>query len=300
MDIASFKLLPAVYLKSPEQLSTGNYFLRAKGAYRRTWAENQILLSHLDSFLSELTEAKIAFIIADEALRLAQFYDDLGIYSLRDLRLAAPFGEKTSVSQKLLENGWVATDQNIGLTICRKEKAFSVKISWLDDAEFDASTNDAESIWINGTARPILSPEEQMIGLCELEFIDFREIESRWQFVASEILNRGMLNPSRLKSAARRRGVGRPLADMLQNLKDELEVDVSDDLISDLRSSSPNRLSAASRKIRSLRQSYRAATTDGISNISFPRFLAQRWNADSHAMMLKHAVKAGVRFLRSK
>ncbi len=300
MDIGSFKLLPAVYLKSHERLSTGSYFLRAKVAYRRTWAENQILLSHLDSLLSELTDAKIAFIIADEALRLTQFYDDLGVYSLQDLRLVAPFGEKRSISQKLLENGWDKTDQNIGLTFCRKEKACNVKIYWLDDTEFEATIKDAGSILINGTIRPILSPEEQMIRLCEMEFIAFREIESRWQFVASEILNRGLMNPSRLKSAARRRGVGRPLADMLQNLKDELEVDVSTDLISDLRSSSPNRLSAASRKIRSLRQSYRAATTHGVSNISFLRFLAQRWNADSHAMMVKNAVKAGIRFLRSK
>ena len=300
LDIESFKLLPAVYLKCLEHLPTGDYLLRAKGAYRRTWAENQLLLSHLDSLLSELTDAKTAFIVADEALRLTEFYDDLGIYSLQDLKLAAPFREKRSISQKLLENGWAANDQDIGLTFCRKEKAFNVRIYWLDDAEFEATTKDAGTILVNGTTRPILCLEEQVIRLCELEFVAFREIESRWQFVASEILNRGMLNPSRLKSAARRRGVGRPLAEMLQNLKDELEVEIPDVLISELRSSSPNRLLAAKRKIRSLLQSYRTAKTDGISNISFRQFLAKRWKTESNAMMLKHAVKAGVRFLRSK
>jgi hypothetical protein len=301
LDIGSFKLLPAVYLRSLEHLSTGKYFLRAKGAYRRTWAENQLLLSHLDGLLSELTDARTAFVVADEALRLTQFYDDLGIYSLQGLRLAAPFGEKGSIGRKLAESGWDATDQNIELTFCRKENAFHVRIYWLDDAEFEATTKDAGNILINGNARRIVSFEEQLISLCELEFITSRETECRWQFVASEILDRGILNTSKLRSAARRRDISRPLADMLQNLKVELDVNIADDLIVELRNNSLNKLSSANRRIRSLRQSYRtAAATQGLANISFRQFLAERWKADSNAMLVKHAVKAGIKFLWSK
>jgi hypothetical protein len=300
LDIGSFKLLPAVYLKCLARGWTGTYALRAKGAYRRTWAENQLLLSRLDSLLSRLTEAKISYVVADEALRLTQFYGDLGIYSLQELRLAAPYGEKGPIGEKLVEGGWETVGQDFGLTWCRNENAFNIRIYWLDDAEFQSSVKGGGNILIQGTLRPILPLEEQLVSLCEREFIAFRELESRWQFVASEILNRGAPSVPRLISTARRRGVSRQLADMFQTLKDELGVNIPDDLIVNLRNSSPNTLTSAKRTFGRLWQNYRTAKTYRNSNLSFPRFLAERWSADSNAMAVKHAVKAGIKFLRSK
>ncbi|PYS98218.1 MAG: hypothetical protein DMF63_16310 [Acidobacteria bacterium] len=248
--------------------------------------------------MSDLTKAGAAFILAEEALTLTQFYDDLGIYSLKDLKLWAPIRDKESISRRLLKNGWDPIDEHTGLTFCRKEKVSAVRIYWLDDAEFEEAIKDAAKVLVNGSARSILCLEEQLVGLCELEFIDFREVESRWQFVAFEILNRGILDPVRLQSAARRRGVSRPLADMLQALKDDLAVEISDASISELRSASPITWASAKRKCQSLRRSYKVAHDS--SGVSFRQFLAQRWNADSNAMLIKHAVESGIKFLRSK
>ena len=74
------------------------------------------MLSHLDSLLSDLTKADADFILAEEALTLTQFYDDLGIYSLKDLKLRAPIRERQSISQQLLKNGWEPIDEHAGLT----------------------------------------------------------------------------------------------------------------------------------------------------------------------------------------
>jgi len=300
LDFEAFKLLPAVYLKCLRYQWQSPFLLRIKGAYRRTWTENQLLLAHLHDLLSALTDSQIEFLVADETLRLTHICNDLGIYSLQHFSLAAPFRVKKNFDQILFDSGWESIEKGTELTFSQKEKVSNLRIYWLGDAEFETQIKIAGNVLIKDISRPTLSLERQIINLCEKEFISCREEQSRWQYITSEFLNRETLDHPKLASIARQRSVAHHLADMFKSLKEDFEVDIDEGLIVELRRSSLNRPPSLRRKIANLWQSYRTLRKHGNSEISFREFLAQRWEADSNTNLLKHAAKAGMRSLQSK
>jgi hypothetical protein len=300
LDFQSFKLLPAVYLKLLRHNWESRHFLRIKGAYRRTWAENQLLLTHLHDLFAELNESKIEFIVADETIRLAEIYNDSGIYSLQNFGLIAAFGVKARLSRKVIENGWATAEKNIELSFCQKEKVSNLRIFWVNDAEFRARAKTTGNVLIKGFSRPALSLEEQIINLCRKEFVPFQDEESRWQFIVSEIFNRQKPDRAKLISAAQEHDAALELIEMLQSLKNDFDVNIKNDLIVELRRNSMNKLSSLKRKAKILWQSYRTLKKYGNSKIGFYEFLAQRWNADSKKKFLEHAGQTGIKILKSK
>ncbi len=303
LDFESFKLLPAVHHKTHSNDATRPLSLRIKSAYRRTWTENQILLTNLRDLFESLAAGAIWIIIADETLQLAEIRNDIGIYSLANFGLMAPISRKKEFLQILIENSWDTENDGIEITRCKKDRTSHINVLWLSDFDFDSRMKTSESILVKDCAQSILSAEEQVLNLCAREFSISGDENSHWQFVIFELFNAQKIDPDRLTLLARKRWLSNKLAHMLQILIDDFEAKIPFELVEGLRKC-PKASKAVSirRKIRNLRESYQMFQEYGDqtgSKARFLEFLAERWKTDSNIVLIKHAVKSGLRLFQT-
>lgn len=303
LDFQSFKLLPAVYLKLPENFES-RLKLRIKGAYRRSWTENQLLLNSLKTLFSALKSAKIEFIIADENIRLIEIYNDTGIYSLQNFSIAAPISSKKEFAQILSENCWESCKEELESTKFKQDKALNINILWLNDKEFAAQSKDKELVLVDNELQPIVCAEEQILNLCEEEFLISGDEKNRYQFIVSKIFQTQNIDAQKLILLAQRRRSAHPLAQMLEKLENDFAIKISIELLNNLQQSKrTGRIFSIKQKIETLKNSYRIyaeSEKQSGANPKFLEFLAKRWKIESNKVLLKHAVKSGIRLLQAK
>ena len=299
LDFQSFKLLSAVYPKLLKNNFQSRLFSRIKSAYRRTWAENQLLLNYLNELFSILNTAEIKFIIADENIRIPEIYSDFGIFSLQNFSIITPLSSKNYVCQKLSENDWGICGEEIGQMQVFKNKSLHIKVLWISDEVFSIHLKNVERVLVKAKLQPIMCREEQILNLCTNELLMVNGGESRWQFIVSALFKYQKINANRLVELARRKHLAHQLAKMLQKLTDDFGIGIPVNLIDDLKKSPKvGKIALISQKIQNLRQSYQLFSK--YEKISFLEFLAERWKRDSYKALFKHVLQSGRRLLQTK
>jgi hypothetical protein len=304
LDFQSFHLLSAIYPKLCQYKINSHLALRIKSAYRRTWTENQLLLTHLKNLLTVLKAANIEFVIADEAIRLTEIYHDLGLFSLQNFSIILPISRKKEFCQKLSKNLWEICQEGIEETRIRIGKSFYVQALWISDKEFVAEFQTAENILIKEILYPVLCPERQLLNLCANEFLIFDNENNRRQFIAAELFKAQKINPEKLILLTEKLDLAPQLAKMLQKLVDDFETRLPDNLINELRNISQNgRMFLVKQKIKKMRQSYHIYFNyqkQSKSKISLLEFLKKRWKVNSGKVLIRHAIESCMRLVRAK
>ncbi|MBX7174802.1 MAG: hypothetical protein K1X72_27750, partial [Pyrinomonadaceae bacterium] len=303
LDFPSFKLLSAVYLKLPKSFES-RLKLRIKGAYRRTWTENQLLLNSLNGLFTALKTANIKFLIADESIRLIEIYNDTGIYSLQNFSIAAPNKHKKEFVQILNKNNWEIDREEFERTYFKCSKSLNIEILWLNATEFSTHLKNADLILIGETLQPIICAEEQILNLCENEFLVLGEENHRCKLIISELFMAQKIDFKKLILLAQKRGLVFQLMQRLEELDNNFDVKIPPQLLTNLRrSKKTGRFFIFKQKIQNLKNSYQMYIESerefGIKP-NFFEFIAKRWKIKSNKVLLKHAVKSGIRLLQTK
>ena len=304
LDFRSFKLLPAVYQKLFKTNINGRLLLRIKGAYRRTWAENQLLLNYLDKLFSLLKTTGIKFFIADENIRLTEIYHDPGIFSLQNFSIVVPFSDKNETCCKLSQNLWEICSEELGKTEFKKDKSLHIQFLWISDEDFSCQLKNVEEVLVKDKFQPVICPEEQVLNLCANEFQVFDAEESRWQFIVSALFQAQKINTIKLIELARKRNLAHQLTAMLQKLSDDFEVNIPANLMDSLRKiPKSGKLFLIRQKIHGFIESYQLFSKyehRSGSKFGFLEFLAKRWKSDSSKVLFEQAIRSGIRLLQTK
>jgi len=297
----SFKLLSAVYPKLLEHNLGSRLLLRIKGAHRRTWTENQLLLTHLNDLFADLNALQINFIVADEAFRVTEIYNDLGIFSLQNFSVMAPIRQKKELCGRLIENLWEICDDGVGRTHCKRDKVSGVDLLWTDDKEFDDQCEGAERDLVEKISVPIVRVEAQILNLCENRFMVHGDEESDWQFIAGALFKSGKIDSSKLIELARRRRLTYELAKMIDLLAGDFDLKVPHDLLAELgKSRPPGRVMLIGGRINSIRQDYRLYLQDETRHgprAGLIEFLERRWGVDSYGDLVRQGIRSCMRLL---
>lgn len=300
LDIESFELLAAVYPKLRENNIDSRLFLRIKGAHRRAWTENQLLLTDLNDLFSVLKTGGIDFLIADEAIRLIEIYSAPGTSPLQNFALLAPIDCRKMLVQKAIENGWKLEADENETTDFIKDNLFRIGVQWLNETEFDCRLKRAETISFKDFRQPILCREDQVLNLCAREFLLFGEEDTRWQLIVSELFKAGKVNSDKLFALAEDYFLVNELARMLEILVRDFAVPIPAELTNKLNRNLRNeRYFSVKRKILNFRQSYQIYS-EYQSTRGFFGFLANRWQTASAKDMLKYAFQAGIRLFQAR
>ena len=259
LDFQSLRLLPLVYVKLLENdLKEVNSFLRIKSIYRRTWTENKVLLSNLDAIFAIFNKSDLPFIIAEEALRVLEIYDDRGVYSLQDFSILAPVSRKRDYCKTLSENFWHLQDDGIETTRFKKENLFSINLFWKIEEEFSYFRVNSEGFPIGNHRQLILCPEEQILNLCASEFLIFEDEQIKWKIISAILFNAQQISISKLLASAQTRGLSDALMKMLKTLSDHLNIEVSHRVLdSVVKSAKSKKNSGLIRSIRLLGRTYK-------------------------------------------
>jgi hypothetical protein len=300
----SYKLLSAVYPRLLEHNIDSRLFLRIKGAHRRTWTENQLLLTHLRDLFEDLNNLRIDFIIGDAVFRATEIYNDLGIFSLQNFAVIAPITQKKEFCQSLINNLWELCDDVAHRIHCKKDKALGIDILWTDDVTFEDRSKEADFVLIGNNKLPILRAEEQILNLCEDRFLIYGDEDSDWQFIAGALFNSGEIESSKLIERAERRHLSREVANMIDAIKADFAVQVPAELLTELRNIRPRgRFLLFQDRVRRLRQDYRIyleyETRDGLKP-GFVEFMERRWETDSYSDLIRHGLRCCVRILQDR
>jgi hypothetical protein len=298
----SFKLLSAVYPKLLKHDISSRLFLRIKGAHRRTWTENQLLLAQLTDLFADLNARRINFIIADEAFRLTEIYEDPGIFSLQNFSVIAPIRQKKEFCGRLIEHLWETGEDGVVRTSFIKDKSLAINIVWVDDKKFEQLLKEADTAVVRDSGYPIVRPEEQILNLCENRFLIHGDEESDWQFIACALFKSGKINSPTLIEFAKRRHLTHELAGMIDALAADFDVRVPTDLLAELRKRRRfGRVLSLERRIKNLSQDYQIFLeyeTREESKAGFIEFLERRWGVDSYGDLIRHGVRSCIRLLK--
>jgi len=78
LDTLSYRLLPLVYLNLANQTGDDPGLGRLKGAYRRSWLENQLSLKQLIPFVAQLRRQGISVLLLDDMTSILRLYEGQG------------------------------------------------------------------------------------------------------------------------------------------------------------------------------------------------------------------------------
>ena len=305
IDFQSLMLLPLLYLTTlKNDLECVTTFLRIKSIYRRTWTENQLLLSNLEAIFGIFNKSDLPFIVAEEAIRLLEIYNDRGVFSLQDFSIIAPASRKRDHCKALSDNFWHLQDDANETTRFGKEKLFSINIIWKTDKEFSYFLANSGRFRFGNNWQPILCCEDQILNLCVNEFLTFQDQRIKWKIISAILFNRQRVSISKLLEYAETRGLSDPLIAMLQILSNELNIEVADlppDFV--VKGERSKKIAGLVRRIRLLRRTYKMHTefeNQKATFAGFLQFLEKRHSTDFRNVLFKRALGAGLKILRKK
>ncbi len=221
LDPESNRLLPQLYDGLRRQGVSDPVMGRLKGAYRRTWYENQLLLHSMSGLLRSLHEAGIETVLLKGAALVSQYYRDYGLRPMNDLDILIPV-DQASPAVNLVKSlnftpvwdtrdaavvlasrhGWDFKDA-AGRQVDLHWRVFHDSIEPEADREF---WTDAVPVRINGIPSRTLNAADQLLHVCVHGATWAEEPAFRWVADAMAILRavNGELDWERLLVRARR------------------------------------------------------------------------------------------------
>ncbi|HEY3496843.1 MAG TPA: nucleotidyltransferase family protein [Polyangiaceae bacterium] len=107
MDVPSMRLVPQLYRRLRALGIDDVWLPRFKGAYKKTWTNNQRLLLHTLPALSSFEQIKVSAVaLKGFAVTLKYLGADFGLRSMFDLDLLVPSARAIQIVNHLVANGW--------------------------------------------------------------------------------------------------------------------------------------------------------------------------------------------------
>jgi hypothetical protein len=117
LDHASYHLFPLVYRNLEKYNPDGIEFQKCKGAYRQTWAANQMLWNTLSPVLNQLaTDGVYPYLLLKGIGLIAGYYRDFGVRVIGDVDILVPVNLLVKSTIILQKAGFQTTDHRFDPT----------------------------------------------------------------------------------------------------------------------------------------------------------------------------------------
>ena len=251
VNFASARLLPLIYERFRSRLTTDSMFEICKGAYRRSWYKNQILLAELPEILRVLREAGIRTMLLKGAALLRYYQNDLGLRPMGDIDPLVPEADALKSIHLLKSLGWKEDVYPEQIEILheitlRKPDQKLVDLHWRPfryyrDLHADQDFWDhAESTLWSGVPVCVMNPADQLFYVCVHGAQGDLAIPY-WVADAFKILGSKTIDWDRLVDISFQRQFRFQMRDALSYLKETLQAPVPPEVIERLGTLRPSR-----------------------------------------------------------
>ncbi|MEM6450514.1 MAG: nucleotidyltransferase family protein [Cyanobacteria bacterium P01_D01_bin.105] len=179
IDLNSYRMLSALYLKLSNYKADDLHMGRLKGIYRHTWYTNQLQLQRLAAGLQALQSAQIEAVVLGEVSLLAACHHDWGARPITRFDLLVPQQSMPMALSALQQQGWQSSvsvlEPSLSGPLWVRDTVQSNSVSLcLHNHVFWATpqTHTDEQLWqhattteISNTSAKILSPVDQLLYL---------------------------------------------------------------------------------------------------------------------------------------
>jgi len=251
LDVGSQRLLPLLYRNLSVQGVADPLMTRYKGAYRRTWYDNQLLIHRVSDLLRCFSAAGIETLVLKGAALALRHYGDLALRPMSDLDVMVPLEKSAAAIRVMTESGWQP--------LPRTQEGFNERyleivhahgfthpgrgecdLHWHlfpECCEPDADNDfweQAVPFELNGVATRTLSPTDQLMHVC-VHGAAWNPIPPiRWVADAMTIMNSSSIDWKRMVTQAQKRRLMLSLRGTLQYLSSHLAAPVPLEILDSL------------------------------------------------------------------
>lgn len=252
IDGGSFRLLGLLYRRLSGWKADDPIIHQLRGVYRNTWFRNQMLLHHGHALIKKFYERGIPVLLLKGPALVVQHYRDFGVRPMLDFDFCIPSTLLRQGMNLLESDGWIPIfELHSKLLPFRNSNNYSRKgididLHWhvLLDACNDSLD---EEFWKAGTPIEwdgipvrVLSRSDQLIHSC-IHGLRWNEVPSfYWMADALHLWKSGQakFDWPRITRLCRTYHLEPPMADALDYLRAEFQMDVPSDVITPLKSDS--------------------------------------------------------------
>lgn len=251
LDEESFRHLPLAYHRMRDLAPADRPLEIARGVYRRSWYQNNLLLRELEGILDLLAGHAIDALLLKGAAMAVRYYPSPATRPLGDLDLLVRHRDAARAAGVLARAGWIPTRKapvdeltSFAHGIAMRRGPASLDLHW--NALWAKRTPDAdlpfweaaEPVDFRGRRVLALTPSDELVHACMHGARRSQNAYSwqplplvRWATDAAQLLRRRSVDWARIAATAERYHARLQLLDAFRYLKEGLALPVPEDLL---------------------------------------------------------------------